>query len=138
MEGAHHEEQKDEIEALECIFVDEYELLSENPIKFEIHLKADWDEEESNFVELKLIIEFQEEYPEVVPKFQIKNMSEDRISNNELYECENLFRHSAEEMLGEPMIYEITEKLKEYLIEKNDVFIEQKEEEEAKAVEAAK
>ncbi len=36
------------------------------------------------------------------------------------------------------MIYEITEKLKEYLIEKNDVFIEQKEEEEAKAVEAAK
>ena len=36
------------------------------------------------------------------------------------------------------MIYEITEKIKEYLLEKNDVFIEQKAEEEEKAAEAAK
>lgn len=57
------EEQRDEVEALESIFVDEFELLHNSPFRFELTVHTDREEEDLNFIVVKLVVEFPEEYP---------------------------------------------------------------------------
>ena len=127
------EEQENEVEALECIFVDEFELLFNDPFKYEITLHTDRDDEDLDFIKVKLVIEYPLDYPLVVPKFQIKNLSLGKLTPNQMYDCENLFRDTAEEMKGEPMMFDITERIKEYLQGVNDTFVEIKEQEDEEA-----
>ena len=61
------EEQENEVEALECIFVDEFELLFNDPFKYEITLHTDRDDEDLDFIKVKLVIEYPLDYPLVVP-----------------------------------------------------------------------
>lgn len=57
---------------------------------------------------------------------QVKNQSDDRLSPDEIDHCETLFRAIAEEMMGEAMIFETTERIKEYLQEINEKFVDLK------------
>lgn len=74
------EEQALEVLALESIFVDEFELINEEPVTYEITINADRLEEMDNFVVVKLKVEYPPLYPKVMPKFQFKNLSPVNLS----------------------------------------------------------
>ncbi|CAI2377350.1 unnamed protein product [Moneuplotes crassus] len=120
------EEQFLEIEALESIFVDEFELINEQPVTYEIIINADRNEEEDNYIVVKLKVEYPEDYPNVMPKFQFKNLSPVHLNIADFNKCHTMFKDMAEEMLGEQMIFELIENVREFLISKNDVFVEAK------------
>ena len=67
MEGENTEnnfdEQYDEVQALESIFMEDFVLCEERPFKFEITIKANSESEERNFLKLKLVIDIPELYP---------------------------------------------------------------------------
>jgi len=49
------QEQANEVEALQCIFIDEFELVYSEPYRFELTIHTDWDESDLNFISLKLV-----------------------------------------------------------------------------------
>ena len=57
------EEQQDEIEALESIFVEEFTLEEEKPYKFEVLINANSEDTDKNFLKLRLIFELPQDYP---------------------------------------------------------------------------
>lgn len=118
-----HEEQSLEIEALESIFISEFELVTENPVTYEIIVNADREDEDSNFVVIKVKVEYPEEYPKVMPKFQFKNLSPKNLNISDFNHCHDIYKQTAENMLGEQMVFEIIENIRSFLIEKNDVFV---------------
>lgn len=124
------EEQQLELESLESIFVDEFELITEDPITYEVTIKAEREDEANNYIVVKLKVEYPTDYPKVAPKFQFKNLSPVNLSITDFNQCHEIFKRTAEEMLGEQMIFAIIENVREYLQEKNDVFVEQKQKEE--------
>ena len=120
------EEQQLEFEAMESIFVGEFELIHEDPLCYEIIINADREDDDNNFVVIQIKIEYPADYPKVVPKCQFKNLSPKHLTLSEFNHWHTIFRKTAEELVGEQMMFEIVEKIREYLIEKNDVFIQQK------------
>ena len=120
------EEQALEVEALESIYVGEFELITEEPMWYEVILNADRDNEDDNFIVIKIKVEYPPEYPNVVPRMQFKNLSPKNLTLSEFNQCHTIFRETAEDLIGEQMIFEITEKLREYLMEKNQVFVEKR------------
>lgn len=120
------EEQFLEIEALESIFVGEFELINEQPVTYEVILNADRNEDSNNYIVVKLKVEYPSEYPNVMPKFQFKNLSPMHLSITDFNNCHGIFKKTAEELIGEQMVFEVIENIRQYLIEKNDVFVEQK------------
>lgn len=117
------EEQELEIEALESICVNEFELITEDPVTYEIIINADREDEANNFVVVKMKIEYPEDYPKVLPKFQFKNLSPKNLTISDFNNCHAIFKETAEELLGEQMIYECMENVRNFLQEKNDVFV---------------
>lgn len=87
----HKEEQEQEIEALKVIFLDEFLLTYESPFRFELTIHTDRDEDDLNFIKVKLIVEFPEKYPEVPPKALFKNLSEMLLEPSEFHRCEDIF-----------------------------------------------
>ena len=87
----YQEEQEQEIEALKVIFLDEFLLTYESPFKFELTIHTDWDEDDLNFIKVKLIVEFPEKYPEVPPKAVFKNLSENLLEPTDFHKCEEIF-----------------------------------------------
>jgi hypothetical protein len=120
------EEQQLEVEALESILVGEIEIINEEPYTYEVIIKADRDNDDDNFVTVKLKVEYPEEYPNVTPKFQLKNLSPINLLIGEFNNCHKIFKDTAEEMMGEQMIFQCIENIREFLQEKNDVFVEEK------------
>lgn len=57
------EEQQQEIEALQSIFVEEFTLLQDQPYKFEILINSNSESEEKNFIKLKVIVDLPLNYP---------------------------------------------------------------------------
>ncbi len=121
-----HEEQFLEIEALDAIFVDEFELINQQPVTYEVIINADRNQEDDNYIVVKLKIEYPEEYPKVMPKFQFKNLSPVHLNISDFNQCHAMFKEKAEEMVGEQMIFEVIENIREFLVNKNDVFVEAK------------
>lgn len=128
----HKEEQEQEIEALKVIFLDEFILTYESPYKFELTIHTDRDEDDLNFIKVKLIVEFPETYPEVPPKASFKNLSEMLLEPSDFHKCEDIFQDEAEQLIGSPMIFQIVEKIKEHLQGINNMFVEEKKIEEQK------
>jgi hypothetical protein len=58
-----YDEQQEEIEALESIFMDEFVLVEERPFKFEIQINSNGESEEKNHLKLKAIIDLPDSYP---------------------------------------------------------------------------
>jgi hypothetical protein len=67
------EDQREELEALESILMDEFKLLDQDPFEFEIKLNSERDEPEKNFVRAKIILKLPFKYPEEIPEFHIKS-----------------------------------------------------------------
>lgn len=95
MEGdnnARYDEQQEEIEALQSIFMDDFELVEERPYKFEITINSNMEGAEKNHLKLKVIFDLPDNYPSTGPVFRIKNLSPDIIDNNKIFQFDNLVR----------------------------------------------
>jgi hypothetical protein len=77
------EEQQLEVEALESICVGEFELITEDPVTYEVVINANRDDDEENFVVVKIMVEYPAEYPKVIPKFQFRNLSPKNLTMTE-------------------------------------------------------
>ena len=109
------EEQELEVETLKSIFVEEeLNIKREKPYQIEILLNSNTESDESrNYLKLMIIFDLPEDYPNEIPVFRIKNLSPDYIDNNALEQFADEMRERANESLGQMMIFELTDLLKE-------------------------
>lgn len=120
------EEQRLEVEALESIWVGEFELITEEPFTYEVEIKADREDEASNYVVIKMKVEYPLDYPKVIPKVQFKNLSPKNLTISDFNNCSKIFRDTAEELIGEQMIFECIENIRNFLQSINDVFVQKR------------
>ena len=119
------EEQEIEIESLKCIFEeDELVFKREKPYNFEILIHSSNESNERDYLKLKLIFDLPESYPNEIPYFRIKNLTPEYIDNNALEVFENEMRERANENLGQMMIFELADLLKEKITNINEVVLE--------------
>jgi len=118
--GPHQELQAEEVESLTYIYPEEFELISENPYKFEIMINSNTEDEELNFLKVKVTWELSEEYPDKLPYFRIKNLSPDYMDNTLLDQYETEMKRRGEESIGSGMVFELCDYLKEKCTEIND------------------
>ena len=115
------EEQEQEVESLQYIFPEEIKVNKEKPYNFEILINSNTESEDKNFLKLRITFDLQEDYPNVVPFFRIKNLSQEQYLDNALldkYETE--MRELAEESIGSMMVFQMCDLLKEKITEIND------------------
>ena len=62
-------------------------------------------------------------YPQRLPQVRIKNLSPEIINNNKMMEFEGLVRAKAEENVGNMMIFEICDALREQIQEMNEIIL---------------
>ena len=93
--------------------MDDLVILEEKPYKFDVVLNANNESQERNFLKLKLSFEIPESYPFTTPLVRLKNLTPDIIDNNRMIEFERLIAEKADESIGNQMIYDICEGLRE-------------------------
>lgn len=117
------EEQEDEMEALESIFVEDYKCIhdvaSGNP-EFEILLwpEEGGEDESNNFVGVVLNCAYPPTYPEVVPRIKIRVLK--GLSEQEAEELLAVANSSARDEVGCPGLFAVCEEVKEWLREHNE------------------
>ena len=123
------QEQRDEIEAIESIYSEEIDIISENPHRFTIPVKtAEYDDEESDEGMMTLLkFTFPDTYPDVIPEIDIEEC--DGIEDDILDEYKEALVKVAEENLGMAMVFSIVSGGIEWLGEKNDQLKREAEEE---------
>lgn len=92
----------------------------EKPYNFEILVNSNTESEERNFLKLKLIFDLPENYPNEIPYFRIKNLAPDYIDNNAMEVFENEMRARATDSIGQMMIFEMVDLLKERITTINE------------------
>ena len=121
------EEQETEIETLKCIFVEEdgeFVMKREKPYNFEILIHSNTETSARDYLKLKLIFDLPESYPNEIPYFRVKNLSPEYIDNNALEVFENEMRERANESLGQMMIFELADLLKEKIMNINKTVLD--------------
>jgi len=125
LDDAFWEEQEIEIESLKCIFEEEEIVFKrEKPYNFEILIHSSNESDERDYLKLKLIFDLPNGYPNEIPYFRIKNLTPEYIDNNALEKWENEMRERAEESIGQMMIFELADLLKEKITTINEVVLE--------------
>uniref|UniRef100_A0A7S3LQI9 RWD domain-containing protein n=1 Tax=Aplanochytrium stocchinoi TaxID=215587 RepID=A0A7S3LQI9_9STRA len=145
------EEQSMELEALESIFLEDYELISVDPIGVSLRLEPFPGEEDKNYVGIKACFTFPETYPDVEPDISVESIK--GLNDNQIVELVQLLKDEAQNNLEMPMVYTLAEVAKEWLEKNNKEEVEdsmyskmiakqeaikEKEEEERAKAEAAK
>ncbi|CAL8125898.1 unnamed protein product [Orchesella dallaii] len=124
------EEQRSELEALEAIYPSEYTILSDDPISFTIITRtAEFEDTGEGFTAL-LKFTFTSKYPEEVPEMEVVPSEEDDLTNLEPEECEDLVQvltEQAEENTGMAMIFTLVSAALEWLNERWDASLNEKE-----------
>lgn len=114
------EEIEGELEALECIFPEEYKMNQAKPYKFELIINSNSDKD-CNHLRMTLIVEVPHNYPnEEIPFLRVKTLTPDYLNNAHLDKYEKEIRDIARENLGTPVLFEIAEYLREQICEIND------------------
>lgn len=116
---ANYDDQYDEIQACECIFLEQFQMLEERPFKFEILINSNSESEDKNHLKLKIVFDLPNSYPNTTPVTILKNLSPDIIHNNKMVEFENLIDEKKRENIGNPMVFEICEALREKICDMN-------------------
>ena len=118
------EEQEMELEALESIYMEDFELLSEpgeHPARLQLRLvpvQGGADREEGgNYVAVKLQCEYTTMYPSDLPKVTMVN--EFGLSTSQIQELQKVAMDAAEEYVGDVMVYSMAEAITEWLKENN-------------------
>jgi hypothetical protein len=112
------EEQAMEAEALESIFVDDFEQISVSPFHWSIKLQPFPAEDEENHVAVSLDVIIPSEYPNIIPELKIEMIK--GLNDTQIETITELANKSAEENVGMAMIYTICEEIKEWLIANNE------------------
>ena len=69
---------------------------------------------------MKVLFDLQNSYPDCAPYYRLKNLSPDYMDNKFLDHCETLLRQKGEEILGQMMIFEMCDLIKEKITQIND------------------
>lgn len=126
--------QKDEMESLQSIFMDEFLLLNdENPITYELIVLAEPEDSADEYgVKARLRIEYTNRYPNEAPI--ISPHVQHPLAIKDLEKIREICDTTCASQIGMPMVYEVSEKVKDYLVErKKDVKKEMIEEEKVRA-----
>jgi len=122
----HAEEQAMELEAIEAIYGDDYKKLEENTsggiATFEVTLVPEAGaDEDVNHVSVAMRVAFTATYPEAPPELSVRVVRRGAIMDEMVGEFEKELREAAtsEELLGQPMVYALAEKVQEWLVEHN-------------------
>jgi len=114
----HAEEQQMEVEALEAIYMDDFNKISESPLEYKVYLEPEQGAgEEENHVSLYLTIKVPATYPEVVPEMSIEVKK--GLGEHHIQEIRQIIDTEAQENIGMAMVFTIAEKIKEWLVENN-------------------
>lgn len=70
-----------------------------------------------------MIFDLPDDYPNEIPYFRIKNLAPDYIDNNALEVFETEMRKRAQESLGQMMIFELVDLLKEKIVTINETVL---------------
>ncbi len=125
--------QKDEMEALQSIFMDEFILLNESPLTYELIILADPEDSAlEHGIKARLRIEYPPAYPNELPL--ITPHVQHPLTIKDLDTITQLIDSTCAGLMGMPMIFEVSEKIREYLrARKGDTRKEVEEEEKQKA-----
>jgi len=116
---AEAEEQAMEAEALESIFMADFEQVSVQPFHWRIHLTPHPPgDDEENHVEIFFEAKVPAAYPNEKPVMSIT--PEKGLTEGQVLELQELADATAEENLGMAMIYTIAEELREWLLARNE------------------
>ncbi|KAG1467849.1 hypothetical protein G6F56_004178 [Rhizopus delemar] len=105
------EEQKNEIEALQSIYPDEFEGISDS--EFRIPVYPD-EQDPENPRALSLHVTYTPNYPDELPEYEIEPI-EGQVPEKYLSKIEELVRNAAEESVGMAMVFSMVMIIKEEL-----------------------
>lgn len=108
------EEQRSELEALEAIYMDDFEIVAENPFKFRLNIAAA-DAEGSIAKAIVLHAELPPEYPDVVPLLRLEQKQ--GLNSSHVDSIQQLINQEAEENVGMEMIFTLSSAVKDWLEE---------------------
>ncbi|KAG0046762.1 RWD domain-containing protein 1 [Gryganskiella cystojenkinii] len=109
------EEQANELEALQSIYPDEYEEISNDPAEFSIRVEPDEQDGDDIYV-LKLIVKYTETYPDTLPEFSI-DVEEGELEQEDFDTIMEKVTASAEEAIGMGMVFSMASTAKDSLTE---------------------
>jgi len=113
------DEQKDELEAVESIYSEEINMLSDSPISFTIPVKTeDYDEEMEEGRQVIFKFTFTEKYPSEELILEIEES--ENIDDEHLEELESYLQDMMKENLGMPVVFTLVSSAIEWLGDKND------------------
>mmetsp|Transcript_17336 Transcript_17336/g.18075 ORF Transcript_17336/g.18075 Transcript_17336/m.18075 type:complete len:318 (+) Transcript_17336:49-1002(+) len=110
------EVQAEEIEALQAIYPDELQSLSGPPYTFKIKL-VPLPGQDNNHVAVDLNCSFPSDYPSIPPVIDVELKK--GLASKQKEEILNIIKTQAEDNLGAPSIYTITEAVREWLVDNN-------------------
>ena len=87
-------------------------------------MNSNTESEDRNHLKLLLIFDLPDTYPEEIPYFRIKNLTPEYINNNTLEKFSDEMRERANESIGQMMIFELTDLLKEKITNINEGVLE--------------
>lgn len=73
--------QAEEVESLSYIYPEEMTVTKEEPYQVEVMINSNTENEERNFLKVKIIFDLQNTYPDCTPFFRLKNLSPDFLDN---------------------------------------------------------
>ncbi|KAK3821158.1 MAG: ubiquitin-conjugating enzyme/RWD-like protein [Benniella sp.] len=111
----YREEQANELEALQSIYPDEYEEISNDPGEFTIRIEPE-DQGEDEKYTLKLYVKYSETYPEALPEFSIE-VEEGELDQDDFDAILKKVTETAEESLGMSMVFSMVSTAKDALTE---------------------
>ena len=128
------EAQKDEVEALQSIYMDEFMMLNDSPVTYELIVLADTaDANEEAAIRARLRVEYPAAYPKESP--QITPHVEAPLTIRDLEHIKLLIEDTCRSQLGSPLVYDLCEKIRDFLIvRKTESQSEEQEETKAKDV----
>lgn len=108
------EEQADEIEALQAIYPDDFEII-EHPSKYRIKLSP--DNEKENHVIIWLVCDIPSDYPLVTPEFSVQVIK--GISKRQCEEILDIANKHAVDSIGMPSVFAVAGAVREWLVDNN-------------------
>ncbi|KAI1296400.1 RWD domain-containing protein 1 [Mortierella claussenii] len=109
------EEQANELEALQSIYPDEYEEISNDPGEFTILVVPDEQDGDDTY-SLKLHVKYTETYPDTLPEFSI-DMQEGELDQKDFDTIMSKVTEAAEEAIGMGMVFSMASIAKDSLTE---------------------
>ncbi|KAF9197803.1 RWD domain-containing protein 1, partial [Haplosporangium sp. Z 27] len=122
------EEQANELEALQSIYPDEYEEISNDPGEFTIHIVPD-EQDGEDIYSLKLHVKYTETYPDTLPEFSI-DLEDGELEQEDFDTILRKVTESAEEAIGMGMVFSMASTAKDSLTEVIQINKERREERE--------